>query len=119
MDRRSKGREGEELAKNTLIKQGHKILEWSFNTKLGEIDLITKKAGELYFFEVKARWSDYFGFPLEAVTAKKRKNFVKAVQIYLSKNGHQDVTCHLGAVGINLSSGDPKIEVIEDAFEME
>lgn len=117
MNNRSKGIEGEEIAKKHLIDQGYSVLEHSFRCKAGEIDLIAKKGGEIYFIEVKTRWSENFGNPLEAITPFKQKRIIRAAKLYLAKN-RVDACCHLSAIGVDMSKGEPKVEFIEDAFEI-
>ena len=47
------GDQGEKIAQEYLIKNGYKILFRNYKTKLGEIDIITKKSGKITFIEVK------------------------------------------------------------------
>ncbi|MDY6954501.1 MAG: YraN family protein, partial [Thermodesulfobacteriota bacterium] len=68
-DRRRTGKRGEALALRALKKSGYKIVEQNYRSKLGEIDIIAKEAGVLAFVEVKARRTDQFGGPKQAITA--------------------------------------------------
>ena len=49
------GEQSESLAVWYLKKNGYKILELNFRTKLGEIDIIAKEKKTLVFVEVKSR----------------------------------------------------------------
>ena len=73
---------GENIAKRYLTKKGYKILTSNFLSKHGEIDIIALKADVLCFIEVKARWSNKFGTPEEAVTPLKLSRIKKAVAYF-------------------------------------
>ncbi|MDD5164906.1 MAG: YraN family protein, partial [Patescibacteria group bacterium] len=50
------GNLGEDLAVEFLEKQGYKIIERNLKTgRVGEIDIIARKDGELIFIEVKTK----------------------------------------------------------------
>lgn len=116
-NKREKGRLGEGLATEFLEAKGFKILERGFLCRRGEIDIIASKNKELYFIEVKTRWSDAFGGPLEAVDFRKQKRFIMAVKFYMLKRRLAEVNCHLSVIGIDMADGEPRLEFIEDAFE--
>ena len=78
------GKLGEEKAIEFLIKNGYKIIEKNYKTKIGEIDLIAKKKKEIVFIEVKTRSSDKFGLPEEAVNERKLKKIEKVALLYLN-----------------------------------
>ncbi len=77
------GRLGEEKAIEFLKKNGYKILERNYKTKIGEIDIIATKNKKIIFIEVKTRSSVNFGRPEEAVGKKKLKKIENVAQIYL------------------------------------
>lgn len=81
--RRLFGNAAERRAAQFLRKQGMKILERQYTTKLGEIDLIAKDGDEIVFVEVKARRSGEFGHPEESVTPSKLEKISKVAQQYL------------------------------------
>lgn len=88
------GKIGEEFAANLLELQGYRILERNFRCRMGEIDLIAEKDGEISFVEVKTRKSARFGRPAEAVNSEKQRRMRKAAEFYLNccQNCHQN--CH-------------------------
>jgi putative endonuclease len=117
MDRHDKGRRGEDIAKNYLIKQGFSILEHGFRCRNGEVDIVAEKGGELYFVEVKTRWSLNCGAPLEAIDRHKQRQVINAARFYLMRKKRNDAYCHLSAIGVDMSGREPVIEFIKDAFE--
>lgn len=65
------GRLGEDAAVKLLQKEGYKILDRNFRSRMGEIDIVARDGSTLVFVEVKTRWSKRFGYPEEAVTPRK------------------------------------------------
>lgn len=110
---------GEDVADKYLKNKGFVVIERGFRCKLGEIDIIASKKHEFYFIEVKTRWSDNYGNPLESITPAKQKQVIKTAKFYLAKKKLIDVGCHLSAIGVDMSGGEPVVEFIEDAFEAE
>ncbi|HLE15725.1 MAG TPA: YraN family protein [Anaerolineales bacterium] len=90
------GRWGEELAGGFLIERGYTILATNVRTPYGEIDLIVRQPGEAgdhldspevtVFVEVKTRSSTAYGYPEEAVTARKQAHLLGAAQHYLQEH---------------------------------
>ena len=71
------GRNAEERTAKYLKKQGYKLIARNYKTPYGEADIIAYKDGYYCFVEVKARESDAFGLPAEAVDARKRERYRK------------------------------------------
>ena len=70
-----KGKYGEELAAEFLIKSGYKIIDKNYKfSRYGEIDIIALEKDTLCFIEVKTRTNNNFGSGLEAVTKEKLMN---------------------------------------------
>jgi putative endonuclease len=78
--RQAFGKRGELIAKEYLQRQGYQILTQNYHTRFGELDLVAKAKGELFFVEVKTRRQ---GWPEEAVTVGKRSRLYKAIYEYL------------------------------------
>jgi len=77
------GEKGEAIAVRQLKKDGYKILETNYLTKLGEIDIIAKDKDTIVFVEVKARRSVHFGSPKGAVTTQKQRKISMVALYYL------------------------------------
>ncbi len=77
---------GERMAAAYLEEQDYMILERNFSCRLGEIDIIAEKDGEIVFVEVKTRSSDEFGRPSEAVGRTKMSKIRKAATIFMLSN---------------------------------
>lgn len=77
------GNIGEAHAEAYLKEHGYKILERNYKNKIGEIDLIAEKDKEIIFVEVKARSTEKFGTPKEAVNFHKQFKIRKVAESYL------------------------------------
>ena len=84
MNRQEKGKQGEEAAVKYLEKNNYKILDKNFYTRSGEIDIVAldQNKKEMVFIEVKARGSNQFGYPEEAVDERKLRKMIKTAKIY-------------------------------------
>lgn len=96
------GKLGERIAEKYLSSRGFTMLDRNFSTPFGEIDLVTKRADKIIFFEVKTRISEKFGSPLSAITKDKQKHVLKNCMFYLKKHGLYGKSCRIDAIAINL-----------------
>lgn len=65
------GKNGEELAAAYLQRHGYVIVDRNWRCHAGELDIVATRSGQLVVVEVKARSSDQYGHPLEALTPTK------------------------------------------------
>ncbi|MGE5894721.1 MAG: YraN family protein [bacterium] len=110
------GQEGEDLAVRHLKKKGYRIIERNYKNPLGEIDIIAYESGSIVFIEVKARSSDEFGMPLEAVHRKKQEKMKQVALIYL-KRFKTEVPARFDVVSIYRGRVPTEVEIIKNAFE--
>ena len=112
----SRGTRGEALAVDFLKKKGYRILTRNYRYGHGEIDIIAERENELIFIEVKARWSDEFGDPEEAINLRKRGLLRRTAEGYLQENDITDQCCRFDVVAIKYEGGRPVIRHLENAF---
>ncbi|MEP5611185.1 MAG: YraN family protein [Cyclobacteriaceae bacterium] len=113
MDRKTKGKRGEELAQSHYKDSGYEILEENYRYKRAEIDFIALLGEELLVFvEVKTRSNNDFGEPETFVSNEQQSRIREAAEEYIfgiewQKDIRFDIAC------IN-----PKgtVEVFQDAF---
>ncbi len=111
------GKKAEDLAVEYLQKNGYKILVRNFRFQKAEIDIIAEKDNLIIVTEVKARSTDAFMLPQEAVTKTKIKLIVSAANHYLEKfNRDQEVRFDIISV-LPDEKRNLNIEHIENAFE--
>ena len=111
------GKKAEDLAAEYLQKNGYKILERNFRSQKAEIDIIAEKDDLLAIIEVKARSTDAFILPQEAVNKKKIRLIISAANKYLEiSDRNNEVRFDIISV-LPDETGNLKIEHITDAFE--
>jgi putative endonuclease len=116
MNRRRQGQAGEELAAQYLEKAGFKILERNYRFERGEIDLIAEDGDDLVFIEVKARHSNKYGEPEDAVTEEKQEQVHNVAEGYIYEREIENRECRFDVVAIEYRSGQTEIRHIKDAF---
>lgn len=78
-----KGKYGENIAKEFLIKKSYVFIEANFENKIGEIDLIMADSDWLVFVEVKYKSDDHLGIPEEMISKNKIWQVKKVAESYL------------------------------------
>ena len=112
------GKAAENAAAKFLAAQGYKILQRNYKTKFSEIDIIAEDKGVLCFVEVKARHSDMFGGPSEAVSQSKQRQISKAAICYLKESNAFGRLARFDVVTLLYAQDKPAIDLIKDAFEL-
>lgn len=111
------GNLAEEMAVDFLTKMGCIILKRNFRYQKAEIDIIALYKKEILIVEVKARSTDVFLEPQEAVTKRKIQLIVMAANQYMNAgNRTEDVRFDIISV-LPDSSGKLQINHLENAFE--
>ncbi|MFO7558895.1 MAG: YraN family protein [Desulfobacterales bacterium] len=111
------GEKGESLAVKQLKKEGYKILERNYRTRLGEIDIIAEDGEVITFIEVKARKSESYGTPQHAVTPIKQKKISMVALSYLKEKNQFGKRARFDVVTINPESSN-KVSIIKNAFDL-
>ena len=83
------GRKGEKLAVAYVKKQGMRVLKTNYRTPFGEADIIAKDGDETVFVEVKARETDAYGTPREAVGNEKQRRYYQIALCYGGQEGEE------------------------------
>ncbi|KQT22297.1 hypothetical protein ASG31_02865 [Chryseobacterium sp. Leaf404] len=116
-DHNDLGKEAENLAAEYLLKNEYKILVRNFRFKKNEVDIIAEKDNLIVVVEVKARSTDFFILPQEAVTKGKIKSIVLAANHFMEEfNKNQEVRFDIISV-LPDQKGNLEIEHIPDAFQ--
>ena len=109
---------GEALARDYLISKGYKILNMNFRNKFGEIDIICKKNNLLIFCEIKSRYSNSFGSPIESITCYKQKQIIKLSELYLLSKKYYNFNVRHDIIEVifNTITSSHIINHVQDAF---
>ncbi len=112
LGRRRLGTRGEDLAAAWYEAQGYEVLDRNWRCRLGELDLVVRRGRTVVFCEVKARSSDAFGSPAEAVTPAKRQRIRHLAARWLEEGRPRPAEIRFDVVGVLRG----QVEVIEGAF---
>lgn len=124
--RQQRGQEGENLAARHLEALGYRVVvrNWRPHVRTGsggmrgEVDIVAWQGKILCFIEVKARSSDQFGAPQEAVTATKQRQISRLANAYVSLHRLDDVPCRFDVVEVWLPPGGaPRLKLHQNAFD--
>lgn len=116
-DHNDLGKTAEDLAVTHLQKKGYTILVRNFRYQKAEIDIIAEKDNLTVIIEVKARSTDAFMLPQEAVTKTKIKLLVTAANHFMEEfNRDQEVRFDIISV-LPDKEKNMIIDHITDAFE--
>ncbi len=113
----AQGAAAEELALRYLEAQGLTLVMRNFRCRTGELDLIMRDGGSLVFVEVRSRRYIRYGTPAESVTRAKQQKLLRAAMFYLQRQ-RLDLPCRFDVVAILRPGGEPHIEWIRDAFQL-
>lgn len=80
------GKMAEDLAVDFLVKNQYKILVRNFRYLKAEVDIIAEFGNQIVVVEVKARATDAFLEPQEAVNKKKIKLLISAANYFIEEH---------------------------------
>lgn len=116
------GAECEQKAVKFLKEKNFSIIKTNYRVgRLGEIDIIARDGEYICFIEVKARSSNIFGTPGEAVTYQKQKKIRQIASIYLSNTDQMNNSVRFDIAEIQMKNIDGRnqayhINLIKNAF---
>lgn len=112
------GKQAEDWAVAFLEEKGYKILLRNYRYQKAEIDIIAEFENQIIIVEVKARETDIFANPQDAVNRKKIQLLTLATNHFLEENDI-DLEVRFDIISIiSDRNSAPKIQHIEDAFEV-
>lgn len=112
----NKGKRGENIAAEYLVRQGYILLERNYRRQGCEVDIIAMDGPVTVFVEVKARSWRSVGLGREAVTRTKQRNIIKAASCYLSEHDIWDSPARFDVAEVDLT--EERVIYIENAFQL-
>jgi putative endonuclease len=110
---RARGEYGERRAAQWYHHHGYDIVAQNWrNGRSGEIDLVVRRGNVIVICEVKARRSDEFGSPAEAVTPAKQRRLYHLGMAFLAAHELRGVEIRFDVAAIT----GTELEVYENAF---
>ncbi|MGL5335652.1 MAG: YraN family protein [Enterovibrio sp.] len=87
MDRRTKGKQFEQLAQQYLCQQGLTLLDTQARFVCGELDLVMQHHDCIVFVEVRFRQNNHFGGAIASISQSKQQKLLKAGYLWLAAQG--------------------------------
>jgi putative endonuclease len=116
MDRAQIGRDAEARAAQRLQAAGFTLLRRNYRCRMGELDLIARRADLLVIAEVRLRTRADFGGAAASISAAKRLRIVRAAR-HLLRTQPALARLRVRFDALLLSAQDGPIEWIEGAFD--
>ena len=114
MNKRKFGIIGEKIAQDYLKNNGYEIIETNFYTKIGEIDIISRKDKCIIFLEIKTRNNLEYGTPAMAVNFNKKRHIKNSAKIYIHINKLYGWDVRFDVIEIIIKNGKCQINHIKN-----
>ncbi|MBI2962849.1 MAG: YraN family protein [Deltaproteobacteria bacterium] len=118
MNRRDRGRDGEDAAWEYLRRRGYRLRERNLRTRLGEIDLVVERGETIVFVEVRSRRGARFGTAFESVGPRKRERIARLAAQYLARERLEGRRARFDVVAVEWQDAGPNVDHLENAFEV-
>jgi putative endonuclease len=109
--RKNLGKLGEKLISKYLKEQGYQIIDQNYRTRYGEIDIVAKDGDFFVFVEVKTRTNRMFGFPEEAIDARKQHKLAVTAEHYLASHHLYEKNYRIDSVAVEINEKDGKTQI--------
>jgi putative endonuclease len=110
-EKRKIGDIGEEISIRFLEKKGYVFIEKNYLKKIGEIDLVMKKDGNIFFIEVKTGKIGSKFSPEENLTKEKIKKFETIGEFYIKEKKIKNIKYFFYAIFVYLDGEKKKASV--------
>ena len=116
--RQQSGRRAEELAAEFLRAQGFEILQRNYLRRLGELDVIARRADLLVIAEVRTRSSAAYGGAAASVDRRKQQRITRAAGALLQQRAElARLAVRFDVIVVSDPHGAaPRIEWLQHAF---
>ena len=113
------GLAGERIAARWLIQRGWVLLAHRYRTGHRDIDLVMQQGALVAFIEVKARRSQRFGAPAQAVGWRKQRELTTGATIWMHRHGRPGTSYRFDVVEVVVFGTNARINHIAGAFVVE
>ncbi len=113
----TRGNKSEEIAASYLKENGYTICQRNYRAVGGEIDIIAKKDGVIYFVEVKAR-EEGKARAAESISYDKKRRLKRAAEYWLGHYGNQNTEAGwlIVLIALNKSGEAIDIDILSDTL---
>ena len=100
------------------MRDGWRVVAHRFRVGHRDIDLIVRREQVVAFVEVKARRSERFGSPVEAVHFRKRRELSRSARVWVDRHGADTLYYRFDVVGVLLFGHNVRVRHIPNAFDL-
>lgn len=111
MNKKNKGKWGEEKATQFLIRKGVKIIDRNQRTPYGELDIIAQDGEQIIFVEVKMRSSNSLGYPEDAVDYRKEQHLINSAEEYLTNHPELGENWRIDIISVEGNPQKPSVNI--------
>ena len=111
MNKKHKGKWGEEKAAQYLLRKGLIIIDRNQRTPYGELDIIAQDREQIVFVEVKMRSTNFLGFPEDAVDYKKEQHLINSAEEYLTNHPNLGENWRIDIITIEGNPQKPGVNI--------
>lgn len=113
-----RGAWAEDVALETLVRQGLALVARNYRCRHGEIDLIMLSGTELVMVEVRYRRAGGLVDGAESVDDVKQHRLLATAEHFLQRHRrHAERSCRFDVVSVSGDAGEPRVEWLADAFQ--
>ena len=112
------GHRSEDLACAHLCARGWTILARNYRAGHKEVDIIARSGNTIAFIEVKARASDEWGHPLEAINWAKRREVAHVARAWLREHAAAGLEYRFDAIAICWRGATSTLEHVANAWDL-
>jgi len=114
------GRLGEDATLDWYRRRGYMLIARNWRCRLGELDLVLTREGQVVVCEVKTRRGRAFGGPYEAVTGRKQRKLEALAELFVRVNGIRPKAVRFDVASVLVpargTAGPEDVHVFEQAF---
>jgi putative endonuclease len=116
--RQALGELGERIAERWLRERGWRVMQRRFRSGHRDIDLVVERDGVVAFVEVKARRTEEFGGPIEAVNWRKQKELGRSARVWVDRHGRAAEAYRFDVIGVLVAGSTVRIRHVPNAFPL-
>lgn len=117
LQRKARGAKGEQRAAKYLQSNGYSIVEFNWQVRWAEVDIVAIEGDTLVFVEVKTRYSHEHGTPEEAITPHKLHALERSALLYKQEHPEFPDALRIDFVGIDYTEGNPPTDKLDKEYK--
>jgi putative endonuclease len=101
--RQLRGKRGEDVARDYLLRQGYTLLAQNWRCSLGELDLVMQQGETVVIVEVRTRQAGSDA-AFASIDARKQTKLGRLAQAFVSAHGLEALACRVDVVAVTFDA---------------